>query len=57
MINYYNDMSIAQSPNLLGHEIKKFSSIYIFEVSWKASWKTLTKALHSAVFCRQKWVE
>lgn len=31
MINYCNYMSIAQSSNFLGHEIKKFYSIYAFE--------------------------
>lgn len=57
MINYCNYMSIAQSSNLLGHEIKQFCSIYVFEASWKASKKTLTKTFHPVFACRQKWAE
>lgn len=37
MIKYCNYMSIVQSSNLLGHEIKQFCSSYVFEVSWKTS--------------------
>lgn len=37
MIKYCNYMSIVQSSNLLGHEIKQFCSFCVFEVSWKTS--------------------
>lgn len=47
-------MSIAQSSNLLGHEIKQFCSIYVFTLSWMASQKAFTKTLYSAVVCREK---